>query len=128
LSLGTNAVAAINRATILEGRGSQIAHTSLLSRMPSRGPVGKEHKTAHITYKFPCSCGEARVVDSVPRWHTKIRDLSMRSVFIRWHHVQITTRRRSISISRHSIKTPRPSFIDREGSQDANQGGGLSIA
>jgi hypothetical protein len=44
--------AATNQTAILEGRGFQIADTSLLQRMPSSGPMPKRTKTAHIAYKF----------------------------------------------------------------------------
>src|SRR5438445_5451892 len=40
--------AATNQTAILEGRGFQIADTSLLQRMPSSGPMPKRTKTAHI--------------------------------------------------------------------------------
>jgi len=46
--------AATKQTAILEGRGFQIANTSLLQRMLGPGPVRKRNKTAHIAYKF-CS-------------------------------------------------------------------------
>src|SRR6516225_9398767 len=58
--LAVSTPAATNQTAILEGSCfSDCKHLFVAANAKSE-PVRKRNKTAHIAYKFPCSCGEGR--------------------------------------------------------------------